>query len=80
MPPLPPLHACSPNGHHDPQDSLQEGQEAAGQEWGWDARSLPWGQWFMLVKGLELLPLEEKVPITADPPTVVPGTQAQGRF
>ena len=79
-PPLPPPCACSPNGHHDPQDHLQEGHEAEGQEGGRGAHSPPWGQWLVLVKGLELLPLEEEAPITADPPAVVPGAQVQGGF
>lgn len=68
------------NGQHDLQDHLQEGEEAEGQEGGRGAHSPLWGQRLVLVNGLELLPLEEEAPVTADPPAVVPGVQVQGAF
>lgn len=72
-PPLPPARACSPNDGDDPQDSLEEGQEAEGQEEDLGAHSTPHGQSPFLMTGLELLPLEEEASVT-DPPTVITGT------
>lgn len=79
---MPPPCACSPNGHHDPHDGLQQGEEAEaeGQDGGRGALSPPRGRWLLVVKGLELPPLEEEAPITADPPAVVPGARVQQGF
>lgn len=78
-PPATPPCACSPDGHRDPHDSLQEGEEAEanGQEGDRGARSPPRGRWLLVVMGLELPPLEEEAPIAADPPAVVPGAEVQ---
>lgn len=64
---------CSPNGHDDPQEGLQEHQEL-----GRGAGCPPQGQQLVLVNGLELLPLDQGAPIAADPPAVVPGAHVQG--
>lgn len=78
-PPLPPPRACSPNDRDDPQDSLEDGQEAEGQEEDLGARATPQGQSPFLMTGLELLPLEEEASVT-DPPTVITGAWVPGGF
>ncbi|KAK2085621.1 hypothetical protein P7K49_036921 [Saguinus oedipus] len=65
-----PSPTCSPNGHNDPRDGLEEGQEAEGQQVCWRSQQL------ILVGGLEQ-PLGQQGPITADLPSVVPGTCIQ---
>lgn len=73
------LPSSSPNGHDGPQDSLQQGQEieADGQE---EAQAA--SMWLILLrperlrqlilmKGLELPPLEEETLVPTNPPTAM---------